>query len=100
MAWVREDSVSCMMRAATIVDRLCPREGHVNTDILLVPMSARWSELRAAALAADEAGFDGVWTWDHLRDPEGDTDVGIPEAMIVLAALAEVTRRLAPARSC
>ena len=53
--------------------------------------------MRAAALAVEEAGFDGVWTWDHLRDPEAeaDSDAGVPEAMTVLAALAEVTRRIA-----
>ena len=57
-------------------------------------MSARWSEMRAAALAAEEAGFDGLWTWDHLRDPDASSGTGVPEAMTVLAALAEVTRRL------
>jgi hypothetical protein len=69
----------------------------LKTDILLVPMSARWADMRAAALAVEEAGFDGVWTWDHLRDPEGeaDPDAGVPEAMTVLAALAEATRRIA-----
>jgi alkanesulfonate monooxygenase SsuD/methylene tetrahydromethanopterin reductase-like flavin-dependent oxidoreductase (luciferase family) len=66
----------------------------MKTDILLIPMSARWSEMRAAALAAEEAGFDGLWTWDHLRDPDSDTGAGVPEAMTVLAALAEVTRRM------
>src|SRR5262249_6305445 len=67
----------------------------VKTDILLVPMSARWADMRAAAIAAEEAGFDGVWTWDHLRDPDDNGGVGVPEAMITLAALAEVTRRIA-----
>jgi len=67
----------------------------MKTDILLVPMSARWAEMRAAALAVEEAGFDGVWTWDHLRDPDGSSDAGVPEAMTVLAALAEATRRIA-----
>ena len=38
-------------------------------DLLLVPVGARYPEMRAAALAAEEAGWDGVWTWDHLRDP-------------------------------
>src|SRR5262247_3622143 len=66
----------------------------MKTDLLLIPMSARWSEMRAAALAAEEAGFDGLWTWDHLRDPDRE-DVGVPEAMTVLTALAEVTRRIA-----
>jgi len=58
-----------------------------------MPMSARWSDMRAAALAAEAAGFDGLWTWDHLRDPDGD-EPGVPEAWTVLTALAEVTRRV------
>jgi alkanesulfonate monooxygenase SsuD/methylene tetrahydromethanopterin reductase-like flavin-dependent oxidoreductase (luciferase family) len=65
----------------------------VKTDLLLIPMGARWTDMRAGAVAADEAGFDGLWTWDHLRDPEGDP-AGVPECLIALAALAEVTRRV------
>ena len=64
-------------------------------DLLLIPMSARWADMRAAALAAEEAGFDGLWTWDHLRDPDDDGGPGVPEAWTVLTALAEVTRRVA-----
>jgi alkanesulfonate monooxygenase SsuD/methylene tetrahydromethanopterin reductase-like flavin-dependent oxidoreductase (luciferase family) len=41
----------------------------MKTDLLLIPMSARYRDMRAAAVAAEEAGFDGLWTWDHLRDP-------------------------------
>ena len=67
----------------------------MKTDLLLIPMSARWADMRAAALAAEEAGFDGLWTWDHLRDPDGDGGPGVPEAWTVLTALAEVTRRVA-----
>jgi alkanesulfonate monooxygenase SsuD/methylene tetrahydromethanopterin reductase-like flavin-dependent oxidoreductase (luciferase family) len=63
-------------------------------DVLLIPMSARYAEMRAAAVAADEAGFDGLWTWDHLRDPDADDGPGVPEAMTVLSALAEATRRI------
>jgi alkanesulfonate monooxygenase SsuD/methylene tetrahydromethanopterin reductase-like flavin-dependent oxidoreductase (luciferase family) len=66
----------------------------MKTDLLLIPMSARWADMRAAALAAEEAGFDGLWTWDHLRDPDGGSGPGVPEAWTVLTALAEVTRRL------
>jgi alkanesulfonate monooxygenase SsuD/methylene tetrahydromethanopterin reductase-like flavin-dependent oxidoreductase (luciferase family) len=66
----------------------------VKTDVLLIPMSARWKDMRAAALAAEEAGFDGLWTWDHLRDPDGASGPGVPEALTVLAALAEATRRV------
>ncbi len=53
--------------------------------------------MRAAALAAEAAGFDGLWTWDHLRDPDGGREPlapGVPEALTTLAALAEVTRRV------
>jgi len=64
-------------------------------DVLLIPMSARYAQMRAAAVAAEEAGFDGLWTWDHLRDPDAPGDPGVPEAWTVLAALAEVTRRIA-----
>lgn len=64
-------------------------------DVLLIPMSARYVQMRAAAVAAEEAGFDGLWTWDHLRDPEAPDGPGVPEAWTVLAALAEVTRRIA-----
>jgi alkanesulfonate monooxygenase SsuD/methylene tetrahydromethanopterin reductase-like flavin-dependent oxidoreductase (luciferase family) len=66
----------------------------VKTDVLLIPMSARYADMRAAAIAAEEAGFDGVWTWDHLRDPDDDGGPGVPEAMTTLAALAEATRRV------
>jgi alkanesulfonate monooxygenase SsuD/methylene tetrahydromethanopterin reductase-like flavin-dependent oxidoreductase (luciferase family) len=65
----------------------------VKTDLLLIPMGARWADVRAAAVAADEGGFDGLWTWDHLRNPDGDP-AGVPECLITLAALAEVTRRV------
>src|SRR5205809_4894706 len=58
-------------------------------------MSARYRDMRAAALAAEASGFDGLWTWDHLRDPDGDGGPGVPEAWTVLTALAEVTRRVA-----
>ena len=65
----------------------------MKTDLLLIPMGARWAAVRAAAVAADEAGFDGIWTWDHLRDPDGDP-AGVPECLTTLAALAEVTKRV------
>jgi alkanesulfonate monooxygenase SsuD/methylene tetrahydromethanopterin reductase-like flavin-dependent oxidoreductase (luciferase family) len=66
----------------------------MKTDLLLIPMSARWTDMRAAALAAEDAGFDGLWTWDHLRDPEGEGGAGVPEAWTTLTALAAITKRL------
>jgi alkanesulfonate monooxygenase SsuD/methylene tetrahydromethanopterin reductase-like flavin-dependent oxidoreductase (luciferase family) len=68
----------------------------VKVDLLLIPMSARGADMRAAALAAEDAGFDGLWTWDHLRDPDGDGDgPGVPEAWTTLTAIAALTTRLA-----
>jgi len=66
----------------------------MKTDLLLIPMSARYRDMRAAAVAAEETGFDGLWTWDHLRDPDRDSGPGTPEAWTVLTALAEATRRI------
>src|SRR5205809_3628316 len=57
-------------------------------------MSARYRDMRAAALAAEESGFDGLWTWDHLRNPDGAAAPGVPEAWTVLTALAEATKRV------
>lgn len=59
-------------------------------------MSARYADMRAAARAIEDAGFDGLWTWDHLRDPDdANGGPGVPEAWTVLSALAEVTQRIA-----
>src|SRR5919201_3636149 len=66
----------------------------MKTDLLLIPMSARWADMRAAALTAEDAGFDGIWTWDHLRDPDGDGGPGVPEAWTTLTALAATTTRV------
>jgi alkanesulfonate monooxygenase SsuD/methylene tetrahydromethanopterin reductase-like flavin-dependent oxidoreductase (luciferase family) len=66
----------------------------MKTDLLLVPMGAAYAQMRDAALAAEDAGFDGLWIWDHLRDPEGGAGAGVPEVWTVLSALAEVTRRV------
>jgi len=38
----------------------------VKVDLLLDPFGARWPEVRDAASAAVDAGFAGIWTWDHL----------------------------------
>ena len=39
-------------------------------DVLLDPFSASWAQMREAALTAEQAGFGGIWTWDHLAGVE------------------------------
>ena len=57
-------------------------------------MGARYADMRQAAVAVEEAGFDGLWTWDHLRDPDRGAASRVPEVWTVLSALAEATRRV------
>ena len=64
-------------------------------DLLLIPMGARYGDMREAAIAAEESGFDGLWTWDHLRDPDGGARSRVPESLTTLAGLAEATQRIA-----
>src|SRR5256885_1170279 len=57
-------------------------------------MGATFGAMRDATLATEESGFDGVWTWDHLRDTDGADGPGTPEAWTTLTALAAVTTRI------
>lgn len=65
----------------------------MRVDLLLVPFGTTYPEMRAAAVAAEGAGFGGVWTWDHLRVAEGGPGA-VPEALTTLAGLAEATSRV------
>jgi alkanesulfonate monooxygenase SsuD/methylene tetrahydromethanopterin reductase-like flavin-dependent oxidoreductase (luciferase family) len=56
-------------------------------DILLDPFGARWAELREAATAAIDAGFAGIWTFDHLDGRVYDAPF-VLESWTVLSALA------------
>ena len=38
----------------------------MQVDVLLDPFGARWSDVRDATSTAVDAGFSGIWTWDHL----------------------------------
>ena len=62
-------------------------------DLVLDPFGARWEDMRAAALLAEESGFSGVWVWDHLA---GSTHRAphVLECWTVVTALAAVTDRL------
>ena len=56
--------------------------------------AAGWPDLRSAALTAETAGWDSVWTWDHLLAIQGPWQQPILEGWLVLGALAEATSRV------
>ncbi|MEA2654516.1 MAG: hypothetical protein QOI37_1743 [Chloroflexota bacterium] len=53
-----------------------------------------WPSFRDTALAADDAGWDSVWTWDHLLAIFGPWDQPLFEGWSLLSALAPLTRRV------
>jgi alkanesulfonate monooxygenase SsuD/methylene tetrahydromethanopterin reductase-like flavin-dependent oxidoreductase (luciferase family) len=53
-----------------------------------------WPDFRDAAIAADRAGWDGVWTWDHLLAIFGPWEQPILEGWTTLAAVAAVTAKV------
>jgi alkanesulfonate monooxygenase SsuD/methylene tetrahydromethanopterin reductase-like flavin-dependent oxidoreductase (luciferase family) len=63
-------------------------------DLLMVPFDASYAGMREAAVAAEEAGFNGLWTFDHFREPVAGRGGATPECWTVLSALAEATSRL------
>jgi F420-dependent oxidoreductase-like protein len=53
-----------------------------------------WPEFRDAALRAEQAGWDSLWTWDHLNAIFGPWEQPIFEGWAILAAVAAVTSRM------
>ena len=53
-----------------------------------------WPEFRDAALLAEQTGWDGVMTWDHLLAIFGPWEQPILEGWTTLAAVAAVTSRV------
>ncbi len=53
-----------------------------------------WQGFRDAALAAEDAGWDSIWTWDHLLAIFGPWEQPIFEGWMVLSGLAPLTRRV------
>jgi alkanesulfonate monooxygenase SsuD/methylene tetrahydromethanopterin reductase-like flavin-dependent oxidoreductase (luciferase family) len=66
----------------------------MHIDLLFDPFGARWDDVRAGAVAAEGAGFDGVWLNDHLAGSvHGETRV--LECWTTLTAIAAVVPRIA-----
>ena len=53
-----------------------------------------WPAFRDAAIAAEESGWDSVWTWDHLMAIFGPWEQPIFEGWSVLSALGPLTSRI------
>ena len=66
----------------------------MHVDVLLDPFGARWSELRDGALAAADAGFDGIWLYDHLAGSVHRTS-RVVEGWTTLTAIAALVPDLA-----
>jgi len=64
------------------------------TDLLFDPFGSRWKDVRAAAVAAAEAGFSGLWTWDHLIGSVHNAET-VLESWTLLAGLAAAVEGLA-----
>lgn len=56
--------------------------------------TARYGEIREVALAAEAAGLDSVWVFDHLMFRDDGVVTGIHECWTVLSAIAEATDRV------
>jgi alkanesulfonate monooxygenase SsuD/methylene tetrahydromethanopterin reductase-like flavin-dependent oxidoreductase (luciferase family) len=59
----------------------------MQVDLLVDPFGARWPEVRDTARAAVEAGFSGIWTWDHL-DGHVFGEAHVLECWTLLTAIA------------
>ena len=53
-----------------------------------------WPRFRDAALEAEAAGWDSLWTWDHLMAIQGPWRQPIFEGWLTLAAWAALTSRI------
>lgn len=66
----------------------------MRTDLLLIPFGAEARAVRDAAVAAEAAGFDGVWTWDHLQGGGAAGRAPVHECWTLLTAMAQATSRV------
>src|SRR4051812_39794906 len=63
-------------------------------DLLFDPFGACWNDVRAGAIAAEAAGFDGIWLYDHLAGSV-HRERTVVECWTALTAIAAVVPRVA-----
>ena len=66
----------------------------VEFGLLAWPQATDWPSYRDIVIAAEDAGWDSAWTWDHLLAIMGSWEQPILEGWTTLAGLASVTTRL------
>jgi alkanesulfonate monooxygenase SsuD/methylene tetrahydromethanopterin reductase-like flavin-dependent oxidoreductase (luciferase family) len=76
------------------MDRHEPHPRDVKFGAQLWSQSSDWAGFRDTVLAAERAGWDGVWTWDHLLAIQGPWEQPIFEGWAALAAVGALTRRV------
>jgi len=69
-------------------------DGPIRFGAQLWSQATGWPGFRDAALAAEAAGWDSVWTWDHLLAIFGPWEQPMLEGWTTLAALGPITRRV------
>jgi F420-dependent oxidoreductase-like protein len=69
-------------------------QGAIRFGAQLWSQSTGWPGFRDAALAAEAAGWDSVWTWDHVLAIFGPPEQPILEGWTTLAALGPLTSRV------
>lgn len=63
-------------------------------DLLFDPFGGRWPDLRDGAVLAEQAGFDGVWLYDHLAGSVHGSS-RVLECWTALTAIAATVPRIA-----
>jgi probable F420-dependent oxidoreductase len=71
-----------------------PARHPVRIGVQLQPQHAEYAEIRRAVAAAEDAGVDVVYTWDHFFPLYGEADGKHFECWTVLGAWAEATSRV------
>ena len=66
----------------------------VRFGLQLWPQRTTWPEVREATLAAEAAGWDSIWTWDHLLAIQGPWQQPIFEGWTLLSAVAAITQHV------
>jgi alkanesulfonate monooxygenase SsuD/methylene tetrahydromethanopterin reductase-like flavin-dependent oxidoreductase (luciferase family) len=65
----------------------------VLVDVLFDPFVGSWNDIRAGAVAAEQAGLDGVWLYDHLAGSVHGAS-RVVECWTTLTAIAAVVPRI------